>query len=70
MNRIGLNITPLSQAEDVLHAEYHHASKILHVQNLSVVVSCTGISMIGFLSHLFPLFWGEKWKFFLEKMEE
>lgn len=35
MNRLGLNITPLSQADDV---ECHHASKSLQAQKLSVVV--------------------------------
>lgn len=44
MNRLGLHITPLSQTEDVLCMECHHALKVLQVQKLSEV-SCIGISL-------------------------
>lgn len=53
MNRLGLNITPLSQTEDVLCVECHHTTKVLQVQKLSGV-SCIGISLYDMtFFHLF-----------------
>lgn len=59
MNRLGPNITPLSQAGDVLGMECHHVLKVLQVQKLSGA-SCIGISLYDrtFFMLFFPILGG------------